>query len=376
MRPERRLLLVGAGHAHLHLLRHAPRLAGAGYQVCLVAPRWFDYSGLAAAIAAGGHDPHEGRIDVGALARHAAVDHLRGMVVDVDPVARTASTDGGDRLTWDIVSFNIGSVTTADASTQIAAGTAGTVGVKPLDGLARLREHLAGRPSGNGHRITVVGGGASGIELAAHLGARHDVDRVHLIESGDHVGGFLPPSARTRVLVLLEERGVRVRTGAQIELLDRTSVRLRDGTRWTHDLAVLASGLSAPALARRAPLGGLDGFPVRATLQHRDDDDVYAVGDCADFLPASLPRTGVHGVRQGPVLLSAFEARARGDRRPVYRPPRRTLSILDLGGGTALAVRGRRWWLGRSSLTVKRRIDRRWLARYRDGGSSPTAPGS
>ena len=154
-------------------------------------------------------------------------------------------------------------------------------------------------------------------------------------------------------------------TEANAVRVDEDAVLLRDGTRVPHDIVVVATGLGPPPLATRSPLGGRDGFPVRATLQHRDHDDVYAAGDCADFLPGALPRIGVHGVRQGPVLLEALEARTSGDPAPVYRPQPEALSILDLGGGTALAVRGRWWWLGRASLALKRRIDRRWMATYR-----------
>lgn len=366
MSAERHLVLVGAGHAHLHLLRHADRLAEAGYRTTVVAPRWFDYSGVAAAIAVGALDPAEGRIDVSALARARFVEHLRCLVVDVDPESRTVTTDDGRRLDWDVVSFNIGSVTALPRA--VVDSDDAVVRVKPLADLARLHDRLRHPPTGRGHHVTVVGGGPSGIELAAQLATRPDTDRVSLLESGPALAAFLPDRAALRLRRLLDARGVVTMTGVEVERVTAGEVVLRDGVRIPHDTVVLATGLAAPPLARSSPLGGPDGFPVRATLQHRDHEDVYATGDCADFLPTSLPRIGVHGVRQGPVLLAALEARATGATgapAPVYRPQRRALSILDLAAGTALAVRGRWWWLGRLSLTLKRRIDRRWIARSR-----------
>jgi NADH dehydrogenase FAD-containing subunit len=360
--PERRLLLVGAGHAHLHLLRHASRVEAAGYRTTLVAPRWFDYSGTASGIAAGDRDPAEGRIDIAALAQDHRVDHRQGLVTAVDPLTRTATMDDGTQLEWDLVSFNIGSVVDVP---PVATSAATVVEVKPLSGLARLRERLERPPTGRGHHVTVVGGGPSGLELAAHVAARADTDRVYLVEYGPHVGDFLPQRAARRLVSLLEARGVRIVTDAGSVRVEADTLVVRDGTRLAHDILVVATGLAPPPLARRSPLGGPRGFPVRATLQHRDHDDVYATGDCADFLPSPLPRLGVHGVRQGPVLLTALEARASGASAPVYRPQKHALSIFALGGGTALAVRGRWWWLGRSSLALKRWIDRRWLAMYR-----------
>ncbi len=359
--PAETLLLVGAGHAHLHLVRHADRLARAGYRVVLVAPRWFDYSGVASGIAAGGRDPDEGRLDVAALTR-GLLEHRATVVTDVDVAGRTARTEEGEVLGWDVLSLNIGSVAAAPDGLPLPGGV---LRVKPLSSLSGLRDRLEHAPAGRGHHVTVVGAGASGVELAAHLAARADTDRVHLLDAGPRVGPPLPARARRRLSALLAHRGVEVRTGIGVRSLEEEALTLDDGTRLPHDTVVLATGLAPPPLVARSGLGGPAGIPVRATLQHRDHDDVYAAGDCTDFLPRSLPRIGVHGVRQGPVLLEALEARTTGATAPTYRPQSRALSVLDLGGGTALAVRGRWWWLGRSSLRLKRRIDRRWIEGYR-----------
>lgn len=363
MPPERRLVLVGAGHAHLHLLRNADRLASVGYRVTLVAPRRFDYSGTASAIAAGDRDPDTGTIDVEALARWHSVEHLVGTVVAANPRTRSLTTDDGRVLGYDVVSFNVGSVAATPRQVEGDPDGGVVVAVKPLTDLARLRSLLHEPRSGRGHQVTIIGAGASGIELASQLSARSDIDGVTLLEAGPAFAEFLPPRAARRLRRLIARRGAAIVTGVAVEEITQTEVRLRGGAQIPHDVVVLATGLVAPALATTSPLGGPDGFPVRSTLQHRDHDDVYAAGDCADFLPGRLPKIGVHGVRQGPVLLEALESRASGGAPPVYRPQRDALSILDLGG-TALAVRGRWWWLGGSSLLLKRVIDGRWLTRH------------
>jgi NADH dehydrogenase FAD-containing subunit len=359
------LLLVGAGHAHLYVVKRSADLVAAGYRVHLLAPRFFEYSGVASATAAGALSADAGQIDVGALAVVCGVEFHEGRLESLDPEARIAVSSDGSRLSYDVLSVNIGSVTST-----VGMNVHPTVlRVKPLTGLAdldvRLREarHTAST-------VTVVGGGATGVELAAHLAARRDVAVARLVESGPVVGADLPAGARRRIGRFLAARGVDVHTACPVREIEERRLVCEDGTELSHDVALLAAGLSAPPLLAQLGMGDENGVPVRATLQHVDRDEVYAVGDCARFLPGPLPRIGVHGVRQGAVLVRSLLVRLRGEPLPVYEPQRRVLSILDLGDGVGLAVRGRWWWYGAGALRLKRHIDRRWLETYRRGGSA------
>ena len=355
------LLLVGAGHAHLYVVKHAAELAEEGYRVQLLAPRFFHYSGVASATAAGALSSDAGRIDVRSLVSASSVEFHEATLESLDPEKRIVVTSDGEHLSYDVLSINIGSVV-APAGMNVDPAV---LRVKPLSGLADLDARL--RASGQpGATVTVVGGGASGLELAAHLSVRSDGAHVQLVESGPIIGADLPTGARKRIGRLLAARGVVVHTGCTVRELGERQLICDDGTEMQHDVALLAVGLTAPPLLASIGLGDWRGVPVRSTLQHVDRDEIYAVGDCAHFLPGPLPRIGVHGVRQGPVLLHSLLARLRGEKHPVYEPQRRALSILDLGDGVGLAVWGRWWWYGAAALRLKRRIDRRWLRTYQE----------
>ncbi|MBA3799721.1 MAG: FAD-dependent oxidoreductase [Geodermatophilaceae bacterium] len=359
------LLLVGAGHAHLYVVKRARVLGAAGYRVHLLAPRYFDYSGVASATAAGALDNDAGRIDVRALVGVSGVEFHEGTLESLDPEARIAITSDGAHLSYDVLSVNIGSVV-APAGIHVHPTV---LRVKPLSDLADLDVRLRNSAQRSVATVTVVGGGATGLELAAHLAVRRDVALVRLVECGPVVGADLPAGARRRIGRLLAARGVDVRTGCVVRDIGERQLVCDDDGEISHDVALLATGLSAPPLLAELGLGDESGVPVRATLQHVDRDEVYAVGDCARFLPGPLPRIGVHGVRQGLVLQRSLLARLRGEPLPEYDPQRRALSILDLGGGVGLAVRGRWWWYGAGPLRLKRFIDRRWLGIYREAGT-------
>jgi NADH dehydrogenase FAD-containing subunit len=359
------LLLVGAGHAHLHLVRHAQELVDAGYEVHLLAPAQFRYSGLASASATGAVDPDSAVVDVAALASTRPVHHHRAHLTDLALGERRASMSDGSTLTWDVLALNVGSV--ADEHGMDVA--ADVVRVKPLTELATLRSRIEEvatptRPA----RVSIVGAGPSGMELAGHLSSRTDVE-VLLVEASPSPSAGLPARAQAAVVAALRCRGARVRTGVPVAEVATDRLVMTDGTQHRHDVAVLATGLVAPAWL--AELGLCDparpqaGVPVRSTLQYREEPAVYATGDCADFLPGELAKIGVYGVRQGPVLLANLVARAAGEPMREFVPQDHVLQVLDLGAGLGLAVRAGRWWLGRSALLLKRLIDHRWLAQFR-----------
>jgi len=364
--PRERLLLVGAGHSHLHVLLHATRLREAGYDVTLVAPDSFLYSGAAAAVSTGHLPAAAAQIDVAGLATRSGVTHHVGRLAALDPVHQTARTDDGTELHWDVACLNLGSTTAWPTDTRRPADTdrppATILRAKPLDDLSRLLE----LPRDTERPVVVVGAGASGVEIAAQLAVTQPPHPagVVLLEQGPRIAPGFPAAARRRLSEMLTERGVRIRTGRSVVALDENHLRLDDGTDLTHAGVVLATGLTAPAEVTAWGIGDDQGIPVLPTLRHRDLSALYATGDCAHFLAEPLLRVGVHGVRQGPVLLDALVSRRDGQPAPHYRPRRHHLAILDLGAGQALAVRGRLWWSGRAALWLKRRIDARWLARY------------
>ena len=336
------LLLVGAGHAHLYVVKRAAELAAAGYRIHLLAPRFFDYSGVASATAAGALPRDAGRIDVRALVGDSGVEFHEDALASLDQEARIAVTSTGAHLSYDVLSLNIGSVA-ATAGMQVHPTV---LKVKPLSGLADLDRRL-GASHRQGATVTVVGGGASGAELAAHLAVRRDVVQVSLVEAGPVIGADLPARARTRIERLLARRGVAVRTGCEVREIGERRLVCDDDTEMTHDVALLATGLTAPPLLTELGLGDDSGVPVRATLQHVDRDEIYAVGDCALFPPGcAAPHRSARGAAGARAAPQPARAAWRGSRCRCTNPSdtrcRSSISATasgwpsaDAGGGTA-----------------------------------------
>ena len=178
---------------------------------------------------------------------------------------------------------------------------------KLLDHCLRVSRSMSETPGLDAHvRIAVVGGGATGVELAAELynsaaELKHyglevfDESRleVTLIEAGPRILPALPEDLANAARAELETLGVRVLTGMAVVEATREGMRTASGEFIAADLRVWAAGVKAPDLL--ADIGGLETnrnnqLAVRPTLQTTRDDRIFAIGDCALFVPEGATR--------------------------------------------------------------------------------------
>ena len=372
MSTPKRVLLVGAGHAHLHVAAEAAALRSAGVRTTLIDPGLFWYSGRATGMLGGQFSAADDQIDPRAVIERAGGEFIAGRVEHIDRVARRVYFADGSTHDYDWLSINVGS----GVNTQAIEGCADDPTcwpVKPIARLEALHQTLVEAfAAGQTPSLAVIGGGATGCEIAANLAglARRacDADRkpiIQLLQSGDTLAPALPRGARERLGSHLIGLGVQVKYNAKVTSREHGALVLSDGESLDADHVVLATGLTAPGWLDGLGLAFDDGLVVDKKLRSIDDDRVFAVGDCARIQGHSLPRLGVFGVRQAPVLLANLRAVARGQPMQHYTPQSKWLSILDLGDGTGLATRGERWWQGRASAWLKHWLDRRFIERYR-----------
>ncbi len=373
------VILVGAGHAHLHVVAHAEALIQCGARVVLIDPGAFWYSGLATGMLGGSCEPVEDQVDPRALAEAHGVEFIQARVETVSPSLRQVRLAGGGELTYDYLSLSVGSRVNA-ASIAGAANDPSVWLVKPISNLWKLRVHLeTSFHEGRIPRIVVVGGGPAGSEVAANLialAARHGVTLpITVTTSSERLIPEAPLRASRSLQRNLTRRGVAIRTRTRIVLREGKFLVAEDGQRISADVVVLATGLEANRLVEtmELPVRPGKGLLINGTLQSVANDRIFAGGDCAAMESFDLPKLGVFGVRQAACIHANLLASLKQKSLTRYTPQKRYLAILNLGDGTALATWGPFWWTGRSSMALKDWIDQRFLEGYRSHVANASA---
>ena len=146
--------------------------------------------------------------------------------------------------------------------------------------------------------VVIVGGGATGVELAAELHNttreltaygldKIDADRdvkISIVEANERVLSALPVKLSRGAEQELKRLKVNVYTGERVTEVSDKGVQTHSGRFIPSALVVWAAGIKAPDFLRN-----LDGLEVnkinqivaKQTLQSVTDDNIFALGDCA-----------------------------------------------------------------------------------------------
>jgi pyridine nucleotide-disulfide oxidoreductase family protein len=381
----KRLLLLGGGHAHVHVLQALAKQPLPSAEVVLVSPYGRQiYSGMVPGMVAGHYRPEQCAIALAPLVQAAKARWVESAALHLDAATAQVQLANGERLSYDTVSLDTGSVMHRD---RVPGGREHGLFVRPMEDFVRLLERLLALAEQRVLDVVVVGGGAGGVELALALAHRLSANskrsraaqkanlsseraRVALVTGGGEPLAGYPPAVIQHALAALARQRVTVfrDTCAAIEA---KAVLLGSGARVACDAPVLATGAQAPAWLAGSGLA-LDGqgfIATGATQQSTSHPQVFAVGDVASrvdgpYAKAPHPRSGVYAVRAGPPLAANLRLQLAGAALLPYTPQARTLNLISCGGRRAIVSWGNFSAQGRWAWWWKDHIDRAFVARY------------
>lgn len=198
-------------------------------------------------------------------------------VTGIDVAAKHVILPDGTVLRYDSLVLGLGSSSAAPAA-EVTGTSIYSVGDR--EAAIRLRSGLSALTPGR--RVSVVGGGLTGLELASEIAeSRPDLELT--LHTSSRLGLGLSDRGARHLHAALARLRVQVREGERVKTVDADSVRTDSGTALSADLVAWTSGFApSPVLSR----SGLDTHPdgrvlVDRSLRSISHPEVLVVGDSA-----------------------------------------------------------------------------------------------
>jgi NADH dehydrogenase len=189
--------------------------------------------------------------------------------------------------------------------------------------------------------IAIVGGGATGVELAAELhyairqAARYSRTQVNsnyqikisVIEASDRLLAALPSKVSENTQKQLEKMGIEVYTGQRVLEVNDKGLLTQTGLFIAADLKVWAAGIKASNILAHLDdleVNHLNQLKVKSTLQTTIDDNIFAFGDCASCprfngSELTVPPRAQAAHQQAMLLVKSMKYRLNNKPLPLYR---------------------------------------------------------
>lgn len=373
------IVLVGAGHAHVGVLRAFGMKPIPGVRLTLIT-RELDtpYSGMLPGFVAGHYGFEDVHIDTGPLARSAGARLYNDVATGLDLEGKRVLCRDRPPVPYDLLSVDIGSTPNTG---NVPGAAEHAIPVKPIDGFLPRFDAMLGRvlERRGRARIALVGAGPGGVEmlLAVERRLRREVAAAGfgtdglaftLVSGGPDILPSLPEGVRQRIRRILAEREIALTTGARVVRVEAGRLHLSAGPAIETDEVLWTTEAAAAPWLRETGLA-LDerGFVrVDERLRALGREDVFAAGDVSSFGPRPLRKAGVYAVRAGKVLAENMRRALTGRALRAFEPQRDALYLISTGDRHAVGTRNGLVVEGEWVWRWKDAIDRRFMRRFND----------
>ena len=365
MTKVRKVIIVGAGFAGVHA---ALKLANkSGFDVKLISPSsYFEYH-AALYRSATGRSPLEVAIpleDFFAYAKN--VEIVQDKIIQLNTTEQKIIGESDSIYNYDELILALGNDTEFYGIKGLEKYSFGVKSVNEALRLKRhLHDHLTTQHSESSY--VVVGGGATGVELAAEMmsylrrvrkkhGLENSYFKVYLVEAADQVLGALPTKFARRVEARLKEVGVEILLSTAVESETAEDIKLPNMNIATHTVVWTAGVKNNQFFVQNDgifKLGKLRRVEVNEHLEAYDN--IYVVGDSANTKYSGMAQTALYDssfVVNNLLRTNRGKSRQKYlSKKPVYAIPVGKRWAAVLWGDTE--IYGRLGWLLRRSADLR-----------------------
>ncbi|MCB0361870.1 MAG: FAD-dependent oxidoreductase, partial [Bdellovibrionales bacterium] len=369
---QRDLVLIGGGHSHVQVILNFAMRPLKGVRVTLISDQIYaPYSGMFPAYLAGIYSFADIHFDLSRICKNAGVRFLQAKVTGLDYQKKTIFLKKRPPLSFDVASVNVGS----EPDTSILKGDKDKlILMKPIYRFIGLWDEFIREMNQSELKplhIAMVGGGASGIEVALVIKKRFadKIESFHLFQSQSEL--LVGHNKRVKQLFEkeLEANKIELHLNSRVVELIEGGLKCSNGETYLADKIFWATRAAAKDwfAGSNLPTDQKGFLQVDDSLQVRNCQDLFGAGDCIQFAEQELPKSGVFAVREGPILAHNLRSRIlnQGSSLIPYRPQKRSLALISRGERSAVASYGPWSFEGEWVWRWKDYIDTKFMARFR-----------
>ncbi len=359
-----KLLLIGGGHAHLSLLKKMKKNQLPNCEVTLLNPTSkYYYSGMFSGYVEGIYALEDLEINLASLCERAGVQFIEGTAMSVDAKQKMVLTEKGDILSFDVLSFDIG--TRRKSMEELPESDS----IYHLNRKEQIQE--LGTDESRRGEVVIIGGGAAGIELGFSIQSwkkkQGDDGNVSIISSSPIYGESEDDRCKKQLKEKLIGAGVVLRENERVEeVRDREVVVGSESV--PYDALLWMTGSEAPKLYKSSKLPTDDeGYLlVEDTLQVKEYPFIFGSGNGVTVRQyPEIPRNGVMAVRQGEVLWDNLEGFLGSGEGYHFKPQKRYLTILSTGSRHGYLRYGSFCTAGKLAWKMKNKIDQKFMSTFK-----------
>ncbi len=292
------LVLVGGGHAHIHILKKYNRKRYKNIRIILISSDTYQYySGMASGFLEGIYQLDDFRFNLKAICKKRDILFIEDLVVNIDYEKKVIYTIGNQKIEYDYLSLNTGSIVKFN-HLEIKPNV---FSVKPLGHLIKIKNAIENLKKVD-KSIVIIGGGGAGIEIALALSIYQQNDSsIHLtiIDRHSTLLNGSPKRAQEIVKSRVKEVGIQTYLDSSVIRIDENFVFLEYGNKIAFDVLVLASGVAQTPLYKDSNFIVDDSISmlVNDNLQSISAPNVFGAGDCVQIKNNDIvKKNGVYAI--------------------------------------------------------------------------------
>jgi pyridine nucleotide-disulfide oxidoreductase family protein len=377
MSRSQHLVLIGGGHSHAIALKEWKKNPIANVKLTLITNvLQTPYSGMLPGYIAGFYRFEETHIDLRKLAQFSQAKLVLTTAIALDLIKNQVICADCPPIAFDMLSIDIGITPTL----MNIAGSEYVIPAKPVPQLLEAWEKVlnrVGREPENPLSISIVGGGAGGVELALNMRSRlqsilsSHLITFHLFHRGQKLLEHHNPWVSQQLEKILREREIQLHLGETVQSieadgLDVYKINCQSNLSINTNYIFGVTQASAPDWIKHSDLStDTSGFIlIKNTLQTLSQENIFATGDIATMPAHPRPKAGVFAVRQGKPLVENWRNFLLNQPLKPYIPQKTYLSLIGTGDKKAIASWGNWGCQSRYFWIWKDYIDRQFMDQF------------